>query len=71
MAGSPASGAQQAVLWGCADQPTVAAHGSALQKAVSVPGEEGAEGSWEQGAGEDRTWEGIGKEDWMTSWIDG
>lgn len=46
MAGRPAFGAQQAVLWSCADPPTVAAHSSALQKAVSVPGEEGVEESW-------------------------
>lgn len=46
MAGRPASGAQQAVLWSCADQPTVAAHSGSLQKAVSVPAEEGVEESW-------------------------
>lgn len=45
MARCPASGAQQAVLWGRSDQPTVAAHRSALQKAVSGPGEEGVEES--------------------------
>lgn len=63
MAGCPAAGAQPAVLWGRSDQPTVAAHSSALQKAVSVAGGKGVGESWGQKAGEDRSGEGIGKED--------
>lgn len=52
MAGGSAAGTQQAVLWGGADQPTVASHSSALQEAVSRAGEEGMRESWRQRAGE-------------------
>ena len=70
MAGRPASGAQQAVLWGCADQPTVAAHSSTLQKAVSVPGEERVEESWGHGGRRGQNWRRCW-EGWLAVWMMG
>lgn len=74
MAGRATAGTQQVVLWGGADQPTMAAHSSALQKAVSTAGEKGMGGSWgrerrdlRRGLGREEGREGGKEEDWVSS----